>query len=66
MTGERAITVDYLADDCVCLDTWTTRGPVNAKIHADGRGYVKTGEVTALYAKAQRIVIRAASEDPDL
>ncbi len=66
--GRITITVDYLADDCMCHDDWTTDAgdAVNAKIHADGRGYVKTSGMAALYAKAQRIVIHAAGGEPDL
>lgn len=63
---ERIIVVDYIADDCVSRDTRRTSGHINAKVHADGRGYVKIEGFHALYAKVVRIVIHDASEDLDL
>jgi hypothetical protein len=57
--GKRTvITVDFHMDDCMMRDTWSTRGRYNTKVHPDGRGYVKIDGTLALYAKAERIIIR--------
>lgn len=52
---KRAV-VDYLVDGVMDLDT-VDGVTVTAKIHPDGRGYVKTPTERRLYANVQRIVI---------
>jgi hypothetical protein len=68
VTGGRVVTVDYISDDCMCHDSWPVpEGErLNVKVHSDGRGYVKTGDIVALYAKVQRIVVRAGGDSDRL
>jgi hypothetical protein len=52
----RKVTVWAIVDDVLVNETWHGRR-LNYKIHADGRGYVRTEHVHVLYANVQRILV---------
>lgn len=51
------VEVWHIVDDTVRVDKLETDGEVNAKIHADGRGYVKTPGTERLYRRVEFVSI---------
>lgn len=53
----KRVEVWHVVDDTVAVDVLETDGVVNAKVHADGRGYVKVRGREWLYRQVERIHI---------